>query len=101
MSGRRWADMSLEQRYAALHNPRPVAEPAAKVSLASSVRGATFSADEIEQQAANGRRAKAMLEIENALGAEREAKAQERRSAVDRVIHDTALGRFAATGGLR
>jgi hypothetical protein len=88
---RRWREISLERRFEALHS-KPRAEPAAPVSLASTVHGVTFSADEVEQQAANGRRARALIEIETALRKEAEAADTARRAQIDHVKHDTALG---------
>jgi hypothetical protein len=97
---RPWRDLSLEQRYALLHGPRP--EPAMAVSgLASVLRGVAITEEERERQSRDVRRARALIAIENAEREQAEEAERERQEFRHHVVRETAIGRLlgGANGG--
>jgi len=97
---RRWLDMSLEARFAALHSPRPVAAPAAAaVSLVSTMRNVTFAPGDAEQWDRDKRKADALAAILRAEREQAEAAERERAEFRNHVVHDTAVGRLFSGGG--
>jgi hypothetical protein len=88
--------MSINERYAQHIGSR--AEPAAAPSIVSTMRGVTFTEEELEEQGRNTRRAHALIEIQKAEREQAAAAERERAEFRSHVRHDTAIGQLFSGG---
>ena len=101
----RWRDASVWGRYEMLYGeearpPQPSPKPEPSSLLSVGLSASRYSAEEHEERDRVVRKAKMLVEIETGLAAEEKQAAQARRDESERVMNDTALGKFFA-GGLR